>query len=104
MIMDKNFVSVQKRREGGGGKWGGGGRPSNVLQDHFSNSSNSGVKIVGGGGGKADDLGKYNVCEYRFLQSCQFNSILPRSVQHFSCRSTQIPVLPTLRVLYMSSR
>ena len=28
---------------------GGGGCPSNVLQDHFSNSSNSGVKIAGGG-------------------------------------------------------
>ena len=38
----------QKRREGGAR--GGGGRPSNVLQDHFSNSSNSGVKIAGGGG------------------------------------------------------
>ena len=36
---------VQKRWEGGQG----GGRPSNVLQDHFSNSSNSGVKIAGGG-------------------------------------------------------
>ena len=31
------------------GKGGKGGRsPPNVLQDHFSNSSNSGVKIVGG--------------------------------------------------------
>ena len=86
---------LQKRREGGAR--GGGGRPSNVLQDHFSNSSNSGVKI-------ADDLGNCNVYEYRFLQSCHFNSILPRSVQHFSCRSTQIPVLPTPHVLYMSSR
>ena len=32
----------QKHREGGQG----GGRPSNVLQDHFSKSSNSGVKIA----------------------------------------------------------
>ena len=37
-------------RSAGKGGQGGGGRPSNVLQDHFSNSSNSGVKIVGGGG------------------------------------------------------
>ena len=36
----------QKRREGGAR---GGGCPPNVLQDHFSNSSNSGVKIAGGG-------------------------------------------------------
>ena len=37
----------------------GGGRPFNALQEHFSNSPNSGVKIAGGGG-KADDLGNYN--------------------------------------------
>ena len=44
----------QKRREGGARL------PPNVLQDHFSNSSNSGVKIAGGGG-KADELGNYSV-------------------------------------------
>ena len=36
------------RSAGKGGK--GGGHPSNVLQDRFSNSSNSGIKIAGGGG------------------------------------------------------
>ena len=50
---------------GRGARGGGGGRPSNVLQDRFSNSSNSGVKIAGGG--KAYDLGDHNVYEYRFL-------------------------------------
>ena len=29
-----------------------------------------------GGGGEADDLGNYNVYEYRFLRSCHFNSDL----------------------------
>ena len=58
---------------GRGGK--GGGRPSNFLQDHFSISPNSGVKI--GGGGKADDLGSYNVYEHRILKSCHLNCIFP---------------------------
>ena len=66
---------LQKRREGGARGGGGGGRPSNVLQDHFSNSPNSGVKIWGGG--KADDLGNYKI-----LQSCHLNCIFPRSVRH----------------------
>ena len=35
------------RSAGKGGK--GGGHPSNVLQDHFSNSFNSGIKIAGWG-------------------------------------------------------
>ena len=35
------------RSAGKGGQ--GGSRPSNVLQDHFSNSSYSGIKIAGGG-------------------------------------------------------
>ena len=39
---------LQSRSAGKGGKGGGGGRPPNVLQDHFSNSSNSGVKIARG--------------------------------------------------------
>ena len=43
----KYLDNFQKRREGGKGGQGGG-RPSNVLQDHFSKSSNSSVKIAGG--------------------------------------------------------
>ena len=56
------------------GRGGKGGRlPPNVLQDHFSISSNSGVKIAGeGGGDKADELGNYNVYEYWSLQLYDF--------------------------------
>ena len=42
------FISEAPGR-GGGVRGGGGGRPSNVLQDDFSDSSISGVKIAGGG-------------------------------------------------------
>ena len=42
-------IKNTKTRSAGKGGARGGGRPSNVLQDHFSNSSNSGVKIAGGG-------------------------------------------------------
>ena len=45
--------SNQKRRERGAR---GGGRPSNVLQDNFSDSSISGVKIAGGGHGRSWQL------------------------------------------------
>ena len=45
--MQINLTAEQKRREGGAR---GGGRPSNVLQDNFSDSSISCVKIAGGGG------------------------------------------------------
>ena len=62
----KKWIDISAEAPGGGGARGGkGGRPPpNVLQDHFSNSPNSGVKIAGGGG-KTDDLGNYNVYEHR---------------------------------------
>ena len=48
MSLVRNVMSLAPEAPGRGGK--GGSRPSNVLQDHFSNSPNSGVKIPGGGG------------------------------------------------------
>ena len=74
---------TQKRREGGAR---GGGCPPNVLQDHFSNSSNSGVKIAGGGG-KADDLGNYNVYEYVSIGFYSLAILIPFSHDLYSIDS-----------------
>ena len=45
--MSQHFSTARSAGKGGAR---GGGRPSNVLQDHFSNSPNSGIKIAWGGG------------------------------------------------------
>ena len=42
-----DIIWDQKPQKGGQG----GGSPANALQDHFSNSSNSSIKIAEGGGG-----------------------------------------------------
>ena len=71
------------------GRGGKGGRlpPPNVLQDRFSNSSNSGVKIAVGGGGKADDLGNYNVYEYVSIGFYSLAILIPFSHDLYSIDS-----------------
>ena len=89
-------------RSAGKGGQGGGGRPPNVLQDHFSNSSNSGVKIAGGGG-KADDLGSSNVYEcigfYNLAILIAFaHDLYGTESNFFLLVKSQTPVLRTLSV------